>query len=170
MIVTLIAALAGDRVIGETSGRIPWDHPRDRAHFRSRTAGQWLLVGRSTYVEMEGWFGDRTPIVLTRDTAFRPFSPAHRLASSVPAALDLARANGVGELFVCGGATVYAATLPYADRLLLTRLALSLQVAEPVQFPDFASTGGWNLRAVEPWPAADGMSSARLETHVRTGK
>lgn len=170
MIVTLIAALAGDRVIGEASGRIPWDHPRDRAHFRARTAGHWLLVGRRTYAEMEGWFGDRTPVVLTRDTAFRPFSPAHRLASSVPAALDFARASGVTELFVCGGATVYAATLPHADRLLLTRLSLSLQVAEPVQFPDFASTGQWRLQSLEHWPAGESTSPARLETHVRTGK
>lgn len=170
MIVTLIAALAGDRVIGEASGRIPWDHPRDRDHFRARTAGRWLLVGRSTYAEMEGWFGERTPIVLTRGAAFHPFSPAHRLASSVPAALDLARANGVTELFVCGGATVYAASLPHADRIILTRLSLSLQVSEPVHFPDFASDGGWRLQSLEHWPAGEGTSPARLETHVRTGK
>lgn len=170
MLVTLIAALAGDRVIGETSGRIPWDHPRDRAHFRARTAGRWLLVGRRTYLEMEGWFGDRTPIVLTRDPAFRPFSPGHRIAASVPAALDLARANGVTELIVCGGADVYAASLPHADRLVLTRLALSLQVADPVHFPDFASTGDWRLQSVEHWPAAAGASPARLETLVRTEK
>jgi len=170
MLVTLIAALAGDRVIGESSGRIPWDHPRDRAHFRARTEGRWLLVGRRTYAEMEGWFGDRTPIILTRNKGFRPFSPAHRLANSVPTALDLARANGVPELIVCGGASVYEATLPFADRLVLTRLAIALQVAEPLQFPDFADCGEWCLRQVEHWPAANGTSSARLEVHERKEK
>jgi dihydrofolate reductase len=170
MLVTLIAALAGDRVIGEASGRIPWDHPRDRAHFRARTAGRWLLVGRRTYAEMEGWFGDRTPIILTRNEEFRPFSPAHRIANSVPAALDLARANGVPELIVCGGAAVYEATLPFADRLVLTRLAIALQVAEPVQFPDFASSGEWRLRQVEDWPGENGVSHARLEGYSRVEK
>jgi dihydrofolate reductase len=170
MLVTLMAALAGDRVIGEASGRIPWDHPRDRAHFRASTAGRWLLVGRRTYAEMEGWFGDRTPIILTRNEGFRPFSPAHRLARSVPAALDLARANGVPELIVCGGATVYAASLPYADRLVLTRLTMVIQVAEPVQFPDFASSGRWHLRRVEHWPADGSTSSARLEVYDRREK
>jgi dihydrofolate reductase len=119
---------------------------------------------------MEGWFGDRTPIILTRDEGFRPFSPAHRLARSVPAALDLARANGVPELIVCGGAAVYEATLPYADRLVLTRLAIALQVGEPVHFPDFATSGEWHLRQVEQWPAADGASPARLEVHDRDKK
>jgi dihydrofolate reductase len=170
MLVTLIAALAGDRVIGEASGRIPWDHPRDRAHFRARTEGRWLLVGRRTYAEMEGWFGDRTPIILTRSEGFRPFSPAHRIANSVPAALDLARSNGVTELIVCGGAAVYEATLPFADRLVLTRLAIALQVVEPVHFPDFATSGEWRLRQVEQWSAAGGASPARLEIHERKEK
>jgi dihydrofolate reductase len=170
MLVTLMAALAGDRVIGEASGRIPWDHPRDRAHFRASTEGRWLLVGRRTYGEMEGWFGDRTPIILTRNEGFRTFSPAHRLARSVPAALDLARANGVPELIVCGGAAVYAASLPFADRLVLTRLAMVAQVTEPVQFPDFAANDDWCLRLVEFWPAADGDSPARLEVYDREKK
>lgn len=170
MLVTLMAALAGDRVIGEASGRIPWDHHRDRAHFRTRTAGRWLLVGRRTYAEMEGWFGDRTPIILTRNEEFRPFSPAHRLARSVPAALDLARANGATELIVCGGAAVYEATLPFADHLILTRLAIALQVAEPVRFPDFTATGEWHLRQLEHWPAENGESPARLEGYARAGK
>lgn len=170
MLVTLMAALAGDRVIGEASGRIPWDHPRDRAHFRASTAGRWLLVGRRTYSEMEGWFGDRTPIILTRNAEFRPFSPAHRLARSVPAALDLARANGVPELIVCGGAAIYEASLPYADRLVLTRLAMVMQVAEPVQFPDFAGSGRWHLRRAEHWPADGSASPARLEVYDREKK
>lgn len=170
MLVTLMAALAGDQVIGDASGRIPWDHPRDRAHFRARTAGRWLLVGRRTYGEMEGWFGDRTPIILTRSEEFRPFSPAHRLAPSVPGALDLARANGVTELIVCGGAAVYTATLPFADRLVLTRLALTAQIAEPVYFPEFTSGDIWRLQGVERWPGESDASPARLETYVRTGK
>lgn len=170
MLVTLIAALAGERVIGEASGRIPWQHSRDREHFRTRTAGRWLLVGRRTYEEMRGWFGDRTPIVLTRNDDFRPFSPVHRLARSVPAALDLARANGVTELIVCGGAAVYEATIPFADYLVLTRLAMVLQVAEPVHFPDFTTTGTWHLRQLELWSAGNGESPARLEVYARSGK
>lgn len=170
MLLTLVAALAEDRVIGSASGGIPWDLPRDRTHFRARTAGRWLLVGRRTYEEMEGWFGERTPVVLTTQPNFRPRKPAHRTAPTPAAAIDLARANGVAELLVCGGAQVYAATLPFADRLVLTRIDLHVTIPDPVRFPDFESSGEWRLRHAESWPAEGAAPAARCEVHERTGK
>lgn len=167
MIVTLIAALGRDRVIGSVSGGIPWDLPRDREHFRAYTARKWILVGRRTYGEMEGWFGERVPLVLTRDCAFRPHSPSHRPVASVAAALDLARESGAGELVVCGGAEVYARCLPFADRLILTRLELDVRTPGAVRFPDFESGPLWRLRHRETWPPADGLPGARLEVHER---
>jgi len=164
MLVSLIAALAHDRVIGSSTGRIPWDLPRDRAHFRQRTEGRWLLVGRTTYLEMEGWFGSRSPIVLTRDSEFSPHHPSHRIATSPAAAIDLARRNGARELLVCGGAGVYAATLPFADRLLLTRIDLAPAIPDPVRFPDFESSGEWTLRHAESW---DTCPAARYEVYGR---
>ncbi len=166
MLVSLIAALAEGRILGSARGGIPWDHPRDRAHFRAATTGKWVLVGRRTYEEMEGWFGDRTPVVLSRDPGFRPRWPAHRCAPSMAAALDLVAANGAGELIVCGGARVYAAALPFADRLLLTRLALTVAVDDPLRFPDFDSAGRWRLVHAEAWPEAGGVPAARFEIHV----
>ncbi len=167
MLVTLIAALARDRVIGSTSGKIPWDFPRDRAFFRAYTAGKWLLLGRRTYGEMDGWFGDRTPLVLTRDPTFRPPSPAHRPVRSIPSAIDLARANGVRELVVCGGAGVYAGALPFADRLVLTRLELDVRLPGPVCFPDFEAGPAWRLLHREWWNRETGLPGARLEVHER---
>ncbi|MCB1206246.1 MAG: dihydrofolate reductase [Verrucomicrobiae bacterium] len=167
MIVSLIAALASDRVIGSASGKIPWDHPRDRVHFRTRTAGNWLLVGRRTYDEMEGWFGKRIPIVLTRDPDFRPFSPAHRVARDPAAALALARGNGAKELIVCGGAEIFASLLPFSDRLLLTRLDLVAQVPDPVRFPDFSKSGDWKLAYLEQWSGDAENIAARYEVHER---
>lgn len=167
MTVSLIAALAEDRVIGAAGGGIPWDHPRDRAHFRARTAGRWLLVGRRTYQEMAGWFGERTPIVLSRDARLPLQHPSHRLASSVPAAISLARASGAGELLVCGGAAVYRESLPFAESLLLTRLHLRVETPDPVRFPDFEATREWRLVHLERWPESENAVSARFEIYRR---
>jgi dihydrofolate reductase len=167
MILSLIAALAEDSVIGSAAGGVPWDHPRDRAHFRARTAARWLLVGRRTYGEMEGWFGERVPIVLSRSPGLRLRHPSHRLADSVAAALTLAEANGVGELIVCGGAAVYEAAMPHANRLLLTRIDLRTEVAEPVRFPRFDTRRDWRLVHAERWPGEDGCASARYEIYER---
>ena len=53
--VTAIAAMTRDRVIGTGQG-IPWNLPEDHAHFRAYTAGKTLLIGRTTFQEMLGWF------------------------------------------------------------------------------------------------------------------
>ncbi len=170
MVISLIAAMDEDRVIGSADRGLPWDLPRDRAHFRASTAGKWVLVGRRTYTEMEGWFGDRRPVVLTSETGFRPFEAGHRVVHSVVAALELARQNGAPELMVLGGGGVFAATLSWADRILLTRIALRATVVEPVRFPDFERSGTWRCQHAEVWPAEDGTPAARYEIHVRKSK
>lgn len=167
MLISLLAAMDRDRVIGSAAGKIPWDLPRDREHFRARTAGRWLLVGRATYGEMEGWFGDRIPLVLTGNPAFVPFEPAHRIVSTPAAAIDLAAAGGADELVVIGGAKVFATTLSLADQILLTRIDLSSRVADPVLFPEFEDSGEWILTHAEDWPGDSGTPAARYEVYAR---
>ncbi len=149
--VTMIVAMTQDRVIGSRKGGIPWSLPRDKAHFRARTDGRWLLVGRTTYLEMTGWFGERTPIVLTRTPSFQPEVKSHRVAGSVTEAIKLAEKNGVSELVVCGGSEVYAAALPFADRLIVTKISFDGEVIDAVRFPDYESSGKWRLTGRERW-------------------
>lgn len=149
--VTMIAAMTEDRVMGSKKGGIPWALPRDKAHFRARTRKRWLLVGRTTYLEMSGWFEDRTPIVLTRNPKFQPGEKGHRVANSVPEAITLAGANGAGELVVCGGSAVYHAALPFADRLIVTKISFDGEIIAPVLFPEFHSSKKWRLTGRERW-------------------
>lgn len=149
--VTMIVAMTQDGVIGSGKGGIPWSLPRDKAHFRARTDKRWLLVGRTTYLEMTGWFGNRTPIVLTRSTSFEPELKSHRIANSVAGAIDLAGKNGAGELVVCGGSGVYHAALPFADRLIITQISFDGEITSPVYFPDFRSKKQWRLTGRERW-------------------
>ncbi len=118
-VLTLIAAVSADGFISTGKG-VPWQLPQDQAHFRRTTRGQWLLIGRRTYEEMIGWFEDHHPLVLTHDIAFAP--PVGTAVFSVAQALAVAGAGGARELFVCGGSGAYAAAMPLADRLILTRV------------------------------------------------
>lgn len=118
MILTLIAAVAENGVIGER-GRIPWDLPADRARFREVTWGHPLLLGRRTWEGLGGPLAGRTVVVLSRDPHFA--DTRCRVARSLDEALNPYRATPV-EVFVGGGALVYALTLPVADRLRLTRV------------------------------------------------
>ncbi len=126
--VTLIAAVSDDGFISRGQG-VPWDLPDDRAHFRERTLGRWLLVGRRTYEEMIGWFHNHQPLVLSTDAGFAP-AIGTRVAT-VEAAIQIASDAGAGELMVLGGGQVFAATMPLATRLDLTLVHTRLGTGIP---------------------------------------
>lgn len=118
--VTLIAALSSDGYISRGKG-VPWDMPADRAHYRSYTAGKWLLLGRTTYEEMlGGWFKDHTPLVLSRDETWLP--PLGRRVASAEHAIELTKKAGENELVVCGGRAAFEQSMPFATQLILTRV------------------------------------------------
>lgn len=121
----LIAAVCRNNVLA-SHGKIPWHLPRDVAHFRARTANRPLLLGRTTYEQMIGWFKPgQTPLVLTRKIGYAV--PDGHTVASVAEALQWAAAQGVEELMVCGGGQIYRESLPYADEIILTRVEASLE-------------------------------------------
>lgn len=158
MLVTLIAAVSEDGFISEGKG-VPWDIPEDRAHFRSYTAGKWLLLGRTTYEEMLGWFGDHTPLVMTRDAGYKP--KIGQRVSSVAEAIALAEKARQSELVVCGGGQIYAAAIPLANRLVITRVASTLGAGVP--FPKI-DPREWSLTQAEKH---DAVLPFTFEQHER---
>lgn len=119
MTVTLIWAQAANGVIG-AHGALPWDIPEDRKHFRSLTVGGTVLMGRATWDSLPDTFRPlprRRNIVLTRRPDWG--APGATAVSSLPEAIDAHS----GDLWVIGGAEVYVAALPYADRLIVTEVA-----------------------------------------------
>lgn len=129
--VTLVAAVADNRVIGD-AGDIPWRIPADFAHFKALTLGGVLVMGRATYDSIGRPLPGRTTIVLTRDPGWE--APGVLVAGSLDAALGLAE-DGPGDVFVVGGAGVYAAALDRADAQVLTEV--HLEPAGDTHYPEF---------------------------------
>lgn len=159
--VTLVAAVSEDGFISRGTG-VPWNLPDDIAHFRERTAGRWLLIGRRTWSEMLGWFIDHRPLVLSHDPGFHP--QTGQRVSSVSEALHLATAAGVDELVVVGGGMVFAAALPHADVLDLTLVHTKLGQGVPFPAIDPAE---WRQVTKKPHPAdaRHGVAFAFTEWH-----
>ena len=131
MPVTLVAAVADNGVIG-AAGAIPWRLPEDFAHFKALTLGHVLVMGRATYESIGRPLPGRTTIVLTRDPDW------HAEGVLVAGDLDEALARGAEidpEVFVVGGAAVYAAALPVADAQVLSEVHLSPE--GDTRYPDF---------------------------------
>ncbi|HEY0788402.1 MAG TPA: dihydrofolate reductase [Thermoanaerobaculia bacterium] len=116
MSVTLIAAIARNRVIGK-DGDLPWRLPADMKHFKRTTVGHPLIMGRRTFESFGRPLPDRTNIVVTRRPHYRPEGAV--VAASLDAAMKLARAEDV-EIFIGGGEEVFRHFLPTADRMILT--------------------------------------------------
>lgn len=113
--VSVIAAVAENGVIGVRNA-LPWRLPADLRRFRALTGGRYVLMGRRTCESLGRPLADRVNLVLSSQPAYAP--AGFTIVRSIEAALALAPAGA--ELFVIGGASVYAQTLARAERLYLT--------------------------------------------------
>ena len=83
--------------------------------FRELTTGHHLLIGRKTYASIGRPLPQRTMIIITHDPDYE--APGCQVEHSVTAGIELARTSGEEELFVGGGAEIYAQCLDLADRI-----------------------------------------------------
>ena len=123
-LLTLIAAVARNGVIG-IDNRLPWRLPADLKHFKALTSGHAVIMGRKTWESLPANFRplpDRRNIVVTRNAGYS--AAGATVVLSLPAAIDAAEG---GEAFVIGGAELYAAALPLADRLQLTEIGTTFE-------------------------------------------
>lgn len=116
--VSLIAALSkGRRAIGNRNALL-WQLPGDLPRFKALTMGHPIIMGQRTFASIGKPLPGRRNIVLSRNPAFQHDDVL--VCRDLPAALAAAKTEGTGETFVIGGGMVYAAALPYANRLYLT--------------------------------------------------
>ncbi|KAA2242222.1 dihydrofolate reductase [Salinarimonas soli] len=132
----IVVAVAENGVIGRDNG-LAWHQRADLKRFRALTLGKPIVMGRKTYASIGKPLPGRETVVLTRDPAFA--APGVHVAHDLPGAMrladEIAGRMGADEIPVVGGAELYRAALPLADRLHLT-----LVHAEPegdVSFPDY---------------------------------
>ncbi|HNU10381.1 MAG TPA: dihydrofolate reductase [Rubrivivax sp.] len=116
----LLAAVARNGVIGRAQG-MPWHLPEDLRRFRERTMDAPVLMGRATWDSLPPRFRPlpgRRNLVLSHQDGWHA-DGAERVATIDEA---LALVAGAAQLFVIGGAQVYALTLPRAQELWLTEI------------------------------------------------
>jgi dihydrofolate reductase len=115
MTLSLIVAVAENGVIGNR-GELPWRLSADLRRFRKLTMGHAVIMGRKTYESLGRPLPGRTMIVITRQ---RDYAAGDALvAASLEDALQLADRDD--EPFVIGGAEIFRAALPQADRIYQT--------------------------------------------------
>jgi dihydrofolate reductase len=160
--VSLIWAQAANAVIGH-DGALPWRLPEDMAQFRALTMGATVLMGRATWdslpVKAKPLVGRRN-VVMTRQWGWT--APGVIAVASLEQGLDAAD----GDVWVIGGAQVYAAAMPFAHRLVITELEAAYDGDTLAPTLD----ASWRVVGREPatgWSESTTGLRYRVTTHER---
>jgi dihydrofolate reductase len=149
----IVSAMSKNRIIG-VQGKVPWNVPSDRQHFKDLTRDKIVIVGRKTYGDTpdELNIGHARRCIVVSTTAPEDMgSEKVQVARSFPEALYLAKQleetahvdkNDTIDCWVCGGERLYLEALHHksAYELHLTVLDTIIDVVplENGQTPEVA--------------------------------
>lgn len=133
MKISLIVAMARNRTIG-INNTLPWRCPEDLKHFKALTMGHHIVMGRKTYDSIGKPLPGRTMVVVTRnpDLQISDCLIAHSLHSAIAACAE------DNEVFIVGGAELYAQALPLVNTLYITEIQEDIE--GDAHFPAFDKT------------------------------
>ncbi|MEG0789893.1 MAG: dihydrofolate reductase [Alistipes sp.] len=141
--VNIIVAIAENGVIGDKNSLL-WHISEDLKHFKALTSGHPVVMGRKTFESLGRPLPHRTNVVISRQQIALP---GCTVVHSLEEALALFPATE--EVFVIGGAQIYAQALALADTFYLTRVHHSYE--GDTSFPAW-SEGVWPLVESESFP------------------
>lgn len=139
--VNIIVAIAQNGTIGDNNSLL-WHIKEDMRYFRTTTSGHAVIMGRKTFESLGSKpLPKRTNIVITRsDTKFEGALTAHSLEEAI------AMAEGDDEIFIMGGAQIYAIAMDVADRMYITHVERDYEGDTSYPAIDFTK---WKLSSVE---------------------
>ena len=139
--VNIIVAIAQNGTIGDKNSLL-WHIKEDMRFFRTTTSGHAVIMGRKTFESLGSKpLPKRSNIVITRsDTKFEGALTAHSLEEAI------AMAEGDDEIFIMGGAQIYAIAMDVADRMYITHVERDYEGDTSYPAIDFTK---WKLSSVE---------------------
>lgn len=117
MRINIIAAVARNRAIGNDNKLIYW-LPNDLKRFKQLTTGHTIIMGRRTYLSLpKGALPNRRNVVLSHTVTELPGCDCYTSLDEA-----LAHCSPEEDIYIIGGASVYAEAIAMADRLCLTEV------------------------------------------------
>ena len=120
--ISLIWAMDENQLVGN-GDKIPWHIKEDLIYYKSKTKGQIVLMGDTTYFSLRGYYKDK-PLpygkiyVATIDKNLKIETELNEVIMVYDLIPFLE--NNKEDLWVVGGATIYKLSLPYADKLYIS--------------------------------------------------
>lgn len=144
--ISIIVAVAANGVIGDNNSLL-WHISEDLRNFKRITSGHPVVMGRKTFESLGRPLPNRTNVVVSR-------TMTEIEGCRVAAALDAALAGFPEdeEVFIIGGAQIYAQALDMADKIYITRVEHDYE--GDTSFPEWDETR-WRLTSREEFPRGD---------------
>lgn len=119
MKIAIMVAKASNNVIGKNN-ELVWHLPADLKHFKTTTAGHYVIMGRKTYESMGKPLPSRLNVIITRNKNYHVEGAVvvHQLED----AIDFARAQHQKLVFILGGGEIYQQAIPIADEMFITEV------------------------------------------------
>jgi dihydrofolate reductase len=120
--ISIIVAMAKNRTIG-VNNTLPWRCPEDLKHFKALTMGHHMIMGRKTFDSIGTPLPGRITVVITRNTDLQIEGciMAYSLKGAISACV------GDAEIFIVGGAEIYAQSLTLVDTLYITEIQQEIE-------------------------------------------
>lgn len=149
--ISIIVAIAQNGTIGDKNALL-WHIKEDMRFFRTTTSGHPVIMGRKTFESLGSKpLPKRKNIVITRsDVEFEGAFVAHSLEEAI------AMADDDAEVFIMGGAQIYAQALGIADRMYITRVERDYE--GDTSFPE-VDYSKWKLVAEERYERGEDYDS-----------
>lgn len=144
MEVCIVVAVAENNVIGKDNDLI-WHLPADLKHFKNKTTGHHIIMGRKTYESIGKPLPNRTNVIITRDIDYK--AEGCIVVNSLEAALEVAKSDD--RPCIVGGAEIYRQAMEkeLVDVLYLTRIHHEFD--GDTFFPEIAEDK-WEIESEEP--------------------
>lgn len=167
--IAIVVARARNGTIGRDNG-MPWHLPEDLKHFKATTLGHAILMGRKTFDSIGRALPGRRTVVITRNPDWR-FDGCERAGSLAEAIATASRPGAdpaivTDEVFVVGGAQIYAEALALADRIVMTEI--DAEFDGDAFFPDL-DPAAWREHARTAHRSATGLPFSIVDYRRATG-
>ena len=135
MIISMIAAVAANRVIGKDNDLV-WRLPDDMKYFMETTKNHFVIMGRKNYESIPHKYRplpNRVNIIITEQHNYQAADCV--ITNTIEEALEYAEAQGQHEVFIIGGGQIYSQSLPHAQKLYITEINENFE--GDTYFPEF---------------------------------
>ncbi|MEG2348174.1 MAG: dihydrofolate reductase [Clostridia bacterium] len=145
--ITIIAAIGKNGELGKNNNLL-WQLPSDLKFFKEQTMGATVAMGKNTFESLPKILPGRKHIILSFDNNFNKDIKDSEVFNQKD--LFISRCSQLSsqkELFIIGGASIYAMFIDIADKLVLTEIDSQDESAD-VYFPKF-NKENYNMKVLK---------------------